>query len=625
MSRARRWRTVAAALLCLASAAAPDAAAQGGGEQEPAGREPVVRSLEWEGVSALSTGELESYIFTEAPSWKPWVDDPPFSRATLEDDEDRVAALYRRRGYYEAGVRAEVDWDEARESVAITFFVEEGEPVRVTERRIDIPTPAGPAPELLDDLPLEEGDVFTVPDYRAAKEELLARLSNRGFPRASIHGGAEVSVATQTARVDWDVQLGPLVRFGSVRIEGLQQVDEHLIRRGIAFEEGERFSLDALAETRRAVQDVGLFRHILIEPRPAQATGAGDEAPPGAEKTETWPVDVQVDERPPRSVRIGVGWGTEDQLRAQVSWQHRNFLGGARRLELSARYSSLLLAFDTSFEQPWFLVPEMLLRSAASLRRETFPAYDADRLIGEIGVQRPFGEVWSGRAGYRIERNDIEGVSLETRQVLEEPEGTVTLSFFELGVRRDTTDDLFSPEHGTWLDLSLEPAFRAIGSDVGYLKMVAEARGFEPLGPGVLAGRLRIGTIDPLGGDSADAIPLVKRFYSGGSNSVRGFEFQKLGPLDEDEDPIGGTSLLEASLEWRFPIYKKLGGVAFTDAGQVALEPYTWRVDDLFYSAGLGARYGTPIGPIRVDFGYILNAPDELEPWRFHISVGHTF
>ncbi len=583
----------------------------------------VIRALDWRGVHAIPERELEAHIFTRAPSWKPWVSRPEFNESVLERDVARVVALYRRHGYYETRVTPEVEWGRQHRKVRLAFVVEEGPPVRLVELRLD--RSALDEPELRESLaealPLAVGDVFSLRGYGAAKQEVLTRLAEAGRPRARISGGADVDVATREARIDWTVDPGPPISFGPVRLSGLERVKEDLVRREIEIEPGDRFSLEALRRTRERIYRLRLFRSAVVQPRPDEQAETDDEP----RTAESWPVDVRVTERPFQSLRVGIGYGTEDLLRGQVSWLHRNFLGGARRLEIALRASSLLASLDFDFEQPRFLDRELLLGTDLSLRRERLPAYEADRLLTRVELSRPLGRRWSSRVAHQFEWNDVGSSSDDERLLLEDPEDSFVLSFFELGLRRSTLDASLDPREGSWLDFSVEPSVPALGSGFGYLKLVAEGRLFRPLGPGVLASRLRIGTIDPFGATAADEVPIVKRFFSGGSTTVRGFEYQKLGPLDVDDDPVGGTSLVEASLEWRFPIWRQLGGVGFVDAGQVDLSPYTWRLDDVFYATGLGLRYRTPVGPLRLDVGYLLNPPDGVQRARLHLSVGQAF
>lgn len=337
-----------------------------------------------------------------------------------------------------------------------------------------------------------------------------------------------------------------------------------------------------------------------------------------------WPVEVEVEERPPQSVSFGLGYGTEDQLRVRTGWQHRNLFGRARSLEISGKYSSLLYGIDATLHQRHWLRPLLELEIRGSARRESPPAYDADRFGGGVALGRPLWPHWTGRIGYAYEYNTNLRLESDVGETLGLPEES-RLSTFEFGLRRVQLDDALEPRRGTWLDLSVSPSLRGIGSDLDYLKAVLEGRTYLPVRDCVLALRLRLGTLEPFGGSEQTDVPLVSRFYSGGSTSVRGFAFQKLGPLDEDGDPLGGLSLAEGSAELRFPIWRRLSGVVFVDAGRLALDSSNIGGGDFYYSTGAGLRVRTPLGPLRLDYGFLLNPPSGIDRSRLYISVGHAF
>jgi outer membrane protein assembly complex protein YaeT len=596
------------------------------------GSTPIVSEIEWVGVSALPTSDLEQRVLTTAKSWKPWAEARPFAEATLREDVSRITDVYRSHGYYEASAAYELTWTAERNSVSVRFVVEEGEPVLLEAFDLTISEhpQLGPAERLsaVEDLPLQVGRIFGVELYRRSRQKLLRRLAELGFPGATLTGGAEVELAVRAARVRWSLDPGPLVRFGPVRVAGLEEIGEDIVLRELTFDRGQTFSQRVLEESQQRVYDLGLFRSVSLHPGPPRddrTRGEGAVEQPRAAPLEVeWPIEVEVEERPPKSVSFGLGYGTEDQLRVQAGWQHRNLFGRARSLEVSAKYSSLLYGTDATFRQRHWLRPLLELEISGSARRESPPAYDADRFGAGVLLRRPLSPHWKGRLGFAYEYNSSVRLESDVGRRLGLPENS-RLSTFEFGLRRVQLDDTLEPRRGTWLDLSLSPSLRGIGSDLDYLRAMAEGRAYLPVRGCVLAFRLRTGTLEPFGGSEATDVPLVSRFYSGGSTSVRGFEFQKLGPLDEDEDPLGGLSLAEGSAELRFPIWGRVSGVVFTDAGQLSLDPSTIRGGDFYYSAGAGIRVRTPLGPLRLDYGHLLNPPSGIGRSRFYLSVGHAF
>jgi outer membrane protein assembly complex protein YaeT len=616
-------RGIAAAFLALLLPSPSLARSEGEAHVEPrleAG--PRVRVLRLEGVESVPEGDLREWLFTESrPRWRFWDERPLFDEADVERDLARIAAFYRSRGFYESTARSELRWDDERAHVDVIFHVEEGPAVRVAARRIEIAPPLGGGPDerrLRSDLPIGRGDVFSLDDYGAARRELLARAAEAGHPRASIEGGAEVDAASREARIRWRLEPGPSVRFGAVRVTGLDRYEEELVRRELSVAEGDAYSLEAMRRTREQVQALGLFASVIVRPLP-------EESRTEVDGSLVWPVEVRVAERPPRSVSVGVGYGTDDLVRAQLRWQHRNWLGGARRFEMGLRYSSLERSADLLLHQPHFLAPGQSADVGLRLGRDTTPAYDAERLVAGFELVRPLAPPWTLRGGYEISWSSISSADRLADVFLEDPEQRIVLGALRFGARRSTVQDLLDPREGTWLDLSVAPHLAALGSRVEFVTLGAEGRAYHPMGSTVLAGRLRLGSIEPVGGSGPDEVPLVARFYAGGGRSLRGFAFQGLGPRTAKGKPVGGTSLLEASVELRFPIRRPLEGVVFVDAGQVDLAPHRWRLGDLAYAPGLGLRYHTPLGPVRLDFAFPLRAPPGADERFVFFSIGQSF
>lgn len=609
-----------------AATASDPAAASGASEDAPADespRGPRLRALRFEGVAAASRSQLEALLATPIPPrwWNPFAAHPVYVEGTAEPDAERIARHYRTLGYFETRVTPEVVRSADGREVEVVFSVEEGEPVRLVERGIELPPEllAEHEPEhFLDALPIAVGDVFSLERYEGAKRELLARVAEAGRPLASVEGGADVDVRTREARITWRVVPGPRVRFGPVAIEGLTRTDASLVRREITIEEGDVYSLSALRETRANIQTLRIFGSVIVRPLPERAHVGADP------QEVTWPIEVSLQERPPRSVRLGVGWGTDDHLRLQAGYEHRNWLGGARHLDARLRWTGLERGAQATLAQPHFLARGQNLLIDNRLAYERTPAYDAERLRGELRVARPFGERWSGSLGWAYSWSAVGDASARASRFLDDPERRVFLSGPRATLRRSTVVNPLDARDGSRAELVVTPWLSGL-SDVGFAAIEANAAAFEPLGPVVLAGRLRLGTLQPYGGSSADQIPLPERFFSGGGSSVRGFSFWRLGPRRADGQPIGGASVIEASAELRFPIRGPLGGVAFVDAGQVDLDPWGWKLGELTYSLGAGLRFSTPLGPIRLDIAHPLNAPADAGTTWFHFSIGQAF
>jgi outer membrane protein assembly complex protein YaeT len=616
ISRALSGCLSLAALLLTASARAQDAASA----VTPA---PVVRSIEWSGVHSLSASDLAARLFTqERPWWKLWAERPPFDEPTLEGDMQRIAATYREFGHYRAHASYTLHWDDAGREASIEIDVEEGPEVHLESFAIDLSEmPSGDARwhrELIDPLPLHKGEVFTVEHYGGAKRALLRLLANRGFPDATLSGGGEVDIGTNTATIDWTVHPGPRVRIGEIRIRGMKTVSADVIQNELTFKTGDIYSDQAVQTSQRQVSDLGLFRSVLIGSIDDPNAPPPEGAPPGKV---TRPMGVDVEERPLHSIRLGLGYGTEDRVRTQIGWLHRNLTGRADTLDVHARYSSLASEFQATLKEPHVPDPRTTLWIDSRIRDDTLPAYDDFALLGRATIERALRRGWSGTIGYDLERTDVRKVASGDPNQVEK----FLLSYVEIGIRRITADSLVEPTTGTWLETSVETASRWIGSEKSYVRWTIDGRGFVPLGPTVFAGRVLFGTISSIGDTHDSQLPVTKLFYAGGSATVRGYDFQHLGTNDAPGSAIGGESLLTASLEWRFPIWGELRGATFVDTGQISPNAWGWEPQDLRSSIGFGFRYSTPLGPVRVDIAAPLDPPPGVEHVRLWFAIGQPF
>jgi len=586
-----------------------------------------VAELTWEGVSAVSRKELAEAIVTRGPSWYPWAADVPFDQAALDEDMERIAAFYREYGYFDAEPSYTLEWNAERSEVRIQIAVEQG--MAVILERVEVEQVGGGHLDediwlrLVDELPFEVDRSFGVANYRVAREQFMQSLAEVGHPSPVLEGGADIDVATLSARVVWKVDPGPRVIFGQIEIVGLDDVADHIVRRELVFAPGDTYSLGAQRKSQEQLIELGLFRVVTIEPvpPPAQEPNAGAEAGERSE-TQVWPMRVRLEERPPRTLRVGIGYGTEERIRARVNWRHRNFLGEARQLDVRAQYNSLVSGLDVRLLQSHFLRPDQQLDASGFIRYETVPAYDALRTAVGFTVFRDLNPLWVARAGPEFELANV----FEDSADRPEAEGESRVSSIRLGLGRNQLDDLENTTRGTSLDLSLDSALRAIGSSENFLTFGSEIRGYLPLWwTTVLASRFQIMAIQPVLGSDDAGVPVYKRLYVGGSTTVRGFKYQELGPLDADGNPLGGLSAAVASVELRFPIWKRLRGVAFFDAGVVDLRPFRYPIDEIQTSAGPGIRLATPIGSLRLDVGFPIDPDPGQDSYRIHLSVGQAF
>ena len=577
-------------------------------------REWRVGKIEISGNDRFSDDVLLAEVLTQSRPWyRFWGEQPRFDPITFKTDLERLQRFYESQGYFEARISHDLEVDATEGLVKAHIQVEENEPVLVTKVEVEVAeVPEEGRPPMPDRLPIKPGEIFKEKQYQ--ETELLIRnfLMDHGHAHTQTQRRAEIDLLADQAEVWYSAQPGPKSFFGETAIRGTEQVEPYLILRELAYEPGELFSLDKIQQSRRQILALDLFSSLSIQPQQTSGT------------PRTVPMEIEVSEKAPREISAGIGYSTEEEFNASLAWRHQNWLGDGRRLSIQARYSSIVASGAIEFIQPHFLTrrTQAGLTLRHDLEEEDTFSRHATKFAGRLDHR--FSPKLLGFVGYRVEYNRLNDVSPATPQALGEIRRKGILTGPSLGLVLNTTDDLFYPTKGELLSLTLDQAGSIWGGKFSFYKLTSEARKYVAVGwQTILAGRLKVGVADAIG--STKNFPLFERFFPGGQASVRGFERRRLGPLNSADEPLGGLSLLEGSLEVRRPIWRELGGALFIDFGQVSLQPYDIPVDDLRFAGGFGLSYTTPVGPVRLDMGFPLNPRGNERAWQIHFSIGASF
>src|SRR5438093_8095630 len=613
-----------AALVALLAALAPARASAVQLEALDLARPWRLRALRFRGPSLLRQGDLRKVMTTKPRPWfAVWRARPLFDPAAFRTDLDRLRQLYRSRGYYHVRVTHDLELPAAGDALVAVIFVEEGKPLTVAAVEVTLAGAELPVIErrlLLVHLPLARGRVFTEEAYGRADTYLRAYYREHGFARVEVTKQATVDLERDEARVAYRLESGPPCVFGETRITGTKTVDPAVPRRELAYAPGEPFRQSLLDRTRQSLVALNLFRAVRIEEDRSRDPEVA--------------VRIHLTEAPPREVRLGVGYDTEEQIRGLASWRHYDFLGGARQLGFTGRASVIHRTVAADFLQPHFPGHRNRTRLVLAEQEEDEDAFTLDRSRLSPRLEWEATDRITGYAFYRIEYDLLSGVEAQVKRALPgAAPGTGVLSGLGFGADWNTTDDLVDPSRGWVLGATVEPVGGLLGGDFNFVRLVADGRFYLPLVGGLLgATRFRLGTAEPY--TRHDAVPLFERFYAGGIDSVRGYGRRRIGPRAERKDffgrvisttPIGGRTLAEASVELRHPITEKLGAAVFLDGGQVNLQSFDFPIDSLRYGAGFGVRYRSPVGPLRVDLGFPFQPPDGDQRWQVHVSLGSKF
>jgi len=480
---------------------------------------------------------------------------------------------------------------------------------------------AGFPPEALTELesksPLKVGERFTEEKYEALKLQYLNYLFDNGYPRAQVQGRVLLDEEKNTARVEVTTKAGPLCYFGAVRVKGEPETPDRVILRKITFKKGEPFSFKELYDSQQRIYGLDLFQSVTLTP---------EEVP---ETERHIPVTVEVREKKKRSLKLGAGYGDEDQFRARMALRFRNLAGGGRLLDVDTKFSRLEYRVEGTFLNPLVWGSNFDFIYQTGWVRRYLPGFTDKAYFSQVRLERDLPWKFRGYVGHGLEFTRPFNISEDTLAILSQTTQAGKLyraSMAILGLRQETMDSVVDPHRGGQLFLNQEFAPTFLGSQIQFLRTIAEIRRYQSLGKTdyILAGKLKFGIIDPI--QNTTDIPIFRRFFAGGYNSVRGYRLDYLGPRDASGNPIGGQGLLEGSLEARIPIYKEFRAVAFLDFGNVYLQIKDIDPGQLKYSSGVGLRYQTIIGPIGVDVGFPLNPIDpSRDGYRFHFTIGQAF
>lgn len=583
----------------------------------PAGAVYTVTRIRVEGAEQVSKGAIRDAMLSTPPPWykpwKRWFEPVTFNPDLFRKDLERVTTLLRESGYYEA--RVTHDLMVKGRKLEIVLQISEGAPTKVKQVDLlasDFPLAAEDESELRTAISLEAGDDFTQAEYDASRTRIERFYLEHGFAYVEVTKAAVVDVTSHEARVTYTIGRGPPAVFGETAIDGLTSLDPVLVQREATYEPGDPYDARKIEKTQAKIFGLDLFRSVTVEP-----SNIG-------ERSGTVAVAVHAVEGPPRSIKFGIGYGLEDQVRAQVQWQHNNFFGSGRQFGVRLKGSFITQAIEGEFRQPYFLDPRQTFVLPLTQAREDEPGFTLIQTRLAPRVERKLWPEVTAAFGYNIEYDELSDVGDELRQRLEDFTARGVVSSLVATIERNTASDLLDPHDGSVINLRLEQAGGPWQGDFSFYRALFEAKKYFPvLGDRVIATRFRIGAGDAYG-QSKD-LPLFRRFFAGGINSTRGYDRYKLGSLTSAEDPVGGRSLIEASVELRSPVYRGLGAVVFADAAAVDEKAFRYELGNLQYGVGPGLRYTTPVGPLRLDIGFPLNAPSGLPSWQIHFSVGQAF
>jgi outer membrane protein insertion porin family len=575
------------------------------------GEKVLIRDINFVGNDSFSERQLKKVISTSEKGFFSWfTDSGVLKRDEVEQDAARITAFYNNHGFIDAAVgKPEITQKEDR--LYVTFHIAEGERYEVGQVSLsgDLVESEG---TLLALVRLKDEKYFS---RRILREDIL-RLTDfyadRGYAFADAAPLLDRNPQQKTVAVTIDLQQNNIVHINRIIIEGNTRTRDRVIRRDMEVEESGIFSASGLRASNENLQRLGFFDKVNITPEPTAAEDLMD-------------ILVQVEERPTGTFSVGAGYSSVDKLLFMTEISQNNFLGKGQRLSLQANISGNATRYNFSFTEPRVNDSQLLFGLDLYDWRREYDEYTRDSYGFALRFGYPVWERWRMFWSYGYDRTDLRDVDpLASSVILRSRDINVT-SAARIGFDRDTRNRRYDPSRGSLYSINLKYAGGPLGGDAEFTKLEGSSSWYFPF-KWATNFHLRVagGLVTE---NKTGQLPVFERFYLGGLSTVRGFDFGEISPR-ENGDKIGGRKMWYTNLEYIFPIIKDAGlkGVIFVDAGDSIDRnlPRT-EFDRVRYSAGAGFRWLSPMGPLRLEWGYNLDPKGDEEQSSWDFSIGGTF
>ncbi len=570
------------------------------------GRRMAIDRIVIEGAKGLLEKEVKKVMQTQEREY--FILRGVVQRQRLEQDVDLIIQLYNDRGYIQARVEStDLQVDRAKARVTIKIKVVEGPQFFVGS--VDVTgTHVLPVEEVRRQIVLKTGDAFSRAKVRQTINRITRLYSTIGRASAEVNPVVNQDAAARKVNLTLEITEGPEVFVERINISGNVRSNEKILRREIPMAEGDLFTSQKLDRAKQKLVNLGYFDTV------------DTTTTPGSSKDKII-VGIEVKERSTGLFSLGGGFSSVDGFLGTVDLSQQNFLGKGWELFLRIRGGAKTQQGTIGFTEPWLFDRPLSAGFDIFNNRRIFTEYTVDNLGGDVRLSHPFLDFSRWNLSYRLTRDRISDVTDSASDALRREKGDHVTSLVEGAVSRDTRDNVFVPTKGSLASLTLDVA--GLGGDSKFMKTIGNVSYFQPVIWGtVLAGRVEGGYGFGFGDND---LPLFERFYLGGPNSVRSRKLRQISPVDDSGARIGGTSEALLNVEYIIPLFFGVRFATFFDAGNVYGFTKDFDLTDLRKGAGVGFRWQSPFGPIRLDWAYNLDRKSGESRDQFHFSVGSPF
>jgi outer membrane protein insertion porin family len=573
-----------------------------------------IKRIIFEGNTAYKDKKLTKMMETSEKGFFSWLTSSgDLNMDNLNQDIAKLAAFYHNSGYIQAkvgepAIKFKENW------IYITIKIDEGS--RFEVGNVDI---AGdlifPKEELLEKLKITKETFFNREVVRNDVLALTDFYADEGYAYAEIAPRVYQDAEKLIVNITYDVKKNKQVYFEAIIISGNTKTRDKVIRRELKVFEQELYNGKGLKRGVRNLYRLDYFEEVKVN----TLQGSSDDK---------MVLKIDVVEKPTGAFTFGGGYSSVENAFVMVSTSQRNLFGRGQTLEVTAELGGRTTQYNLSFTEPWlFDIPLSAGFRIFKLDRD-YDEYDKESFGGSVWSSYPVFDYTRATVQYGYENADIKNIELNASDSINELEGTNVESSITTGLQYDSRNSLFNATDGSKHSISVQ--YAGLGGDIGFTKYLAETGWFIPLYKdlvGVLHGKTGY-----VAGHPGKILPDWERFYLGGINSLRGFDYRDISPTEINanglESKVGGDKFIQINIELKHPLFKDAGiwGVAFFDTGNVYNNDENYDLSNMRESVGYGFRWYSPVGPIRFEYGHILD-PEEGrgEGGRWEFTMGGVF
>lgn len=530
-----------------------------------------------------------------------------YNPQVFQDDLENIRKMYADNGYLEADIR-DVAIDSTGNRYKIDITIVQGEQTIVQDILFSGNTVLTGL-QILKEIGLKSGKPLKGSLVGDAVGIIMSLYGRKGYIEVQVSQNIQVNHDSHLAIIEFTIVEGQQYTISSIDIRGLIKTRKTVVERELRIRKNQIIDYSALLRSERNLYGTGLFNRVLIQPRPV----------PG-DSTKRF-VDVEVRERKSGEFSAGLGYQTVDGFRGTLAVQNNNFLGTGRKVGCTSQVSQISRNGRISWTNPWTLGFRVRSEAGSLVEYRREPGYDLRSLGGNIIMGRTLSSHTDAAVLYRFESIKISRI--QSAEIPNKQEKG-NLRSLTVSATYDNRDDLFNTRKGSFVELRSSLVGSFLGGTDSYMTTSLTGRNFFPA-----SRRITVATALQFGWQgmfrTTREIPLSERFYTGGPTTLRGFAYQKAGPLDEKGVPLGGRLLVTGNLEFRATVYRMLEWAVFLDAGNVWSDAGDFRFRNIRTDAGFGPRVSTPVGAIRADFAFKLDRKRGERLNQFYLAFGQAF